>query len=340
MKGLFDSFIMFFIAFFGIGTVSTVAAVTSTMTTSGAYNYAEYEESVSATAFMHLSAEASQGRLLKMYTKYMELEDNKIDGWVHIEENTFDNNMSYALWVNEYKNDTYALIYAGTDHIEDTLDYVPMETSEKRSPQMNKAVEVAKTIKGTIAEKHAENPEVYGELNNLYVSGHSLGGYLSMYVVSDMVDSMLGYENVLITLDDIGFGDVTTIDELKTKLQCVTFGAPGVYYTELKLIPTTHWQKQKVEVNEAKHYDEIITQHVNSRDPVGNLFQYKNLKTMRHLGTRKYYEVEKASLNTLTTFFRNNDNKSVVGIIVNAGVAFTVIYYHMPWVYVNVLNGK
>lgn len=26
--------------------------------------------------------------------------------------------------------------------------------------------------------------------------------------------------------------------------------------------------------------------------------------------------------------------------IVNAGVAFTVIYYHMPWVYVNVLNGK
>ena len=202
MKGLFDSFIMFFIALFGIGSVSTVTAISSTMTTSGSYDYDKYEESVSATAMMHLSAEASQGQLLNIYTRYMELDNNKVDGWVYIEENTYENSMSYALWVNEYKNDTYALIYSGTDHIKDTLDYVPMETSEDRSSQMKKAVEVAKSIKNTIGEKHAQDPEKYGEMTQLYVSGHSLGGYLSMYIVSDLVDSLLGNENVLITLDD------------------------------------------------------------------------------------------------------------------------------------------
>ena len=334
LKGFAKSLSALFVALIGVGTVSATTALTQAPSTSGSYDYKKYEQSISATAMMHLAAEASQGPLLEMYEKKMELKNNDIEGWKHIEEKTYENNMSYALWVNKYDKTTYVLVYAGTDHIQDTLDYVPMETSENRSKQMNKAVEVAKSIKGTIAQKHAEDAETYGELEKLYICGHSLGGYLSMYIASDLIDSFLGYENTLITIDDIGFEDCSNLRNLKDRLQCVTFGAPGMYYEALKLIPTTHWQKQKIEVNEQHLYDDFITQHVNSRDPVGNLFQYDKLDKFEHLGRMIYYEVDKVSIMTLTDFFMKHKNW------LGAGVAYTPIYYHMPWVYVNAINGK
>ncbi len=318
----------------GVGAASVTTAVTQGPTTSGSYDYVKYEESVSATAMMHLASEASQGVLLEMYTRYMELQNNTVSGWTHIKQKTFDNNMSYALWVNQYDPTTYALIYAGTDHIEDTLDYIPMEISEDRSPQIKTAIEIAKGIDTTIDQKHTENSTKYGKLNKLYVCGHSLGGYLSMYVTSDLVDCALGKSNTLITLEDIGYSNSIALTALKDKLQCVTFGAPGMYYDPLPIISNTNWQKQKAEIHEMGLYDDIITQHVNSRDPVGNLFQYENFDKFEHLGTKVYYEVKKANFITLTKFFFQNLN------IIGAGIAYTPIYYHMPWIYVNAINNK
>lgn len=334
LKGFIKTCSALFVAIIGVGTVSVTTAVTQPRSSSGSYNYKEYVESVSATAMMHLASESSQGPLLEMYERKMELKNNDVEGWKHIEENTYENNMSYALWVNKYEKTTYVLVYAGTDHIQDTLDYVPMETSENRSKQMNKAAEVFKSIKGTIEQKHQEDSSTYGELKNLYICGHSLGGYLSMYITSDLVDSALGYENTLVKLEDIGFEKYVSLEELQGKITCVTFGAPGMYYDELKLIPTTYWQKQKIEVNEQGKYNNFITQHVNSRDPVGNLFQYENFNKFKHLGTKIYYEVDKASFMTLSEFFMNNKNW------LGAGIAYTPIYYHMPWVYINAINNK
>lgn len=259
----------------------------------------------------------------------MDFKDNNVKGWSFIEEHYFDDGLSYALWVNNFRRSTYCLVYAGTDEIKDMKDYIPMETKEERSSQTQNAAKIVPEVAETVARKHAEDPVKYGALDYLIINGHSLGGYLAMYIASDLVDSVvLENPNVLVGVKDLGWNDVDTQEEIDAKLRCFTIGAPGMHFRKPLLgIEQTSWQKQKVDANDKKIYHTVITQYVNLGDIVPTLLS----EHLDHIGRKVVMRKPKVSFATKTTFF--NKHRSVVGF----GASY-LIYYHMPWVYVNLLS--
>lgn len=314
------------IATASIGAASVTTATITEPTTSGKFNASNYYKSISAEAFCNLSAEVSQGEFQELFLNNMDLVNNQVSGWIYIQEETFENDFSYSLWVNKYEPTTYCIAFAGTDSIKDALEYIPMETAEDRSPQMQTAAQITKESIKTIAELNSKNQDSYGFLKTLYICGHSLGGYLAMYITSDIIDSSLGYKNNIITIDDIGFD---SYEQVKKDLRCVTFGAPGMHYEGEPLgIKMTEWQKQKVEIDKEKKYNNIITQYVNSKDPVANLFP----SYLKHIGTLKYYNVNNLNLAARIKFVQSN--KSILGL----GAGFSPIFYHGPWLYINLIK--
>ena len=309
----------------GIGAASITTAVTGLPTTSNPTNSTAYEQSVSALTMCDLASEAYTGALFNLMSKYMKIKNNSVAGWLHIKEETFSDGLTYALWVNSFDPTTYVLVYTGTDQIKDMLDYIPMEVSKNRSSQMKNAATVLKGIDETIANLHSQNASVFGELEKLYITGHSLGGYLAMYIASDLVDSVLtNNANVLVGVNDIGWGNVDTKEEIQSKLQCVTIGAPGMNVKIKALL--TDWQKQKIEANNSGHYTEIITQYIQPGDPVTTIVPGGD-----HLGRKVQFKKPSVSVSTKWKFFSENPG------IIGAGAAF-LLYHHLPWVYSNLIS--
>jgi len=176
----------------------------------------KYEEIIELDRLCYLTAEASQKGFIKnVLADYLEIKNNTAEGWKHLKEDTYDSGLSWALWQNVYDKNTYCLVYAGTDQILDTLSYIPMMTNEKYCTQMNEAIVVANTI-----DKYINT-----DINKLYIIGHSLGGYLASYVMSDLVDSSLSSD----THSRSKVSDINA-DLKLDKVECITFGAPGFYY--------------------------------------------------------------------------------------------------------------
>lgn len=291
----------------------------STISSSVAKNYVD---SISNESMCNLSAEASTGVLKELYSFFMPLDNNSVSGWIHVYENSLPDGFTYDLWVNKYDPMTYTLVYAGTDQFIDTEQYISMEVDENFSSQMSEAIKAAKNITAMIEHKkeRAKNPDAFGTVNNLFITGHSLGGYLASFVASELVDSSLGQTSRISTSD---IGPNLTISNLK----CITFGAPGMYYTgTFPAVHLTSWQERKVANDKQGKYDQYIVQYVNSLDPVGNLFP----KLLQHIGVRVYLEVKKTAASTTMVFFMKLPPTYFVGF----GAS---IYYHMPWVYIPLL---
>lgn len=312
----------------GVGAASVTSAVTTTPSTSSQMNVKGYNESISAVTMCNLAAEASQGGLLNLYIRNMGIKNNNVKGWTHITEETCSSGFTYALWVNNYDPTVYTLVYSGTDQIKDVADYLPMELNENRSSQTRQAVDVYRNIDDTIASKRSSNPQKYGELSKLYICGHSLGGYLAMYVASDLVDSVIfSQANVLAKVSDNDYfkGSVSSINDISKRVQCVTFGAPGMHKKDTWKITLTSWQRQKVKNNNDKKYHDIITQYTNSDDPVATLLESE----LGHIGRKINLGKPNVSIWSKLDFIRNNRNL--------LAAASTLIYCHMPWVYINML---
>jgi len=337
-KALFNFLVKYFKRIFAalatsaaIGTASITSAVISIPSSSEEFVATEYDVSVSAVAMCNLAAESAVGSVKEIFINNMDLDENKVSGWSHIVEGTDDNDFSYALWVNKYENTTYCLSFAGSDTLEDTLDYLPMEISESRSSQTHSAAEKTKELKERIETLNQDNPEKYGTLENLYICGHSLGGYLAMYIASDIVDSALGYTNTIVSLDDLGWSEYAGEDltNLSEKLHCFTFGAPGMHCKGEPLgLKITEWQKQKIEIDKQNKYDDIIIQYCNSKDPVCNLLY----PFLDHIGTKMYYQAPIVSFTIRYEIYKKNKT------LFASGAAFTFAYYHLPWVYINIIS--
>ena len=230
----------------------------------------EYQDSVSNETIFALSVEAYQnlwGNVVKWMAK---VEDNKVNGWTHKYTVDGDADFSCTVWENNYNKNTYAMVLSGTDDLlqEPLETYLPMMVNEELCPQLKQTVEQTKKM----------NTHGLNRIDRLYITGYSLGGYLSNFLATELVDDANGYETN-ISLSDIS--PTLLIENVK----CVSFAAPGFYIEKLD-IPAinnvidriansvnkvTSWTKAKMGRDAEGLYDDTITNILNGRDPVANL---------------------------------------------------------------------
>lgn len=295
----------------------------------------KFEESVSPKAMCNISAEASIGALKTVYKQFMSISDDYVSGWKMLKKETKDSGLTYKFWVNTYDNSVYTLTIAGTDQIKDTTQYFPMVLSSEYPEQMVETLEIGKNLNSMIS--NAVNSGDGSQISELYITGHSLGGYLTAFLTSEIVDS---YYND--SFDDIQYTEFLNRDFDITNLHCYTFGAPGFYNKMLPEgvlgvgvyanSPVPEWVAKKQRVNGdtsingygVNRYSDFITNYYNTLDLVGTL--YVKDDNLKHLGKTIVLKVNNANPENLYLF-----SLSILK-------APEKLYYHMPWVYINVLN--
>lgn len=291
-----------------------------------------YNNSVSLDTMCYLTAEASEnGDIYNIFKKYLEIKNNNAPGWTHVRQGHYSSGLSWTLWQNNYRSNTYCLVYAGTDQILDTLSYLPMMIREEYCTQMDQAIAVAKNIKD-----YAKT-----DIKNLFIAGHSLGGYLASYVTSDMVDYNVNPSN---THSRIKASDVESTLSLGN-VKCYTFGAPGFYYTPIripvigtKIVSLTKWGEEKKANNIAGKYTSYIYNVRNKYDPVGHLFI--SPKSFTHLGFVRELKVKRITAGQTNEFSRFVKQQGLIGKIYNIAnllIPVSEVYYHLPHVYINAM---
>ena len=231
----------------------------------------EYQDSVSNETMFALSVEAYQnlwGKLVKFMAK---VEDNKVRGWEYKYTVNKDWGFSCTVWENAYNENTYAMVLSGTDDfIGDIVGtYLPMVLSEEPCAQ----------LKSTVSETIDMKNHDINRIDRLYIAGYSLGGYLSNYLATELVDASNGYDSSISVRD---ISSTLTIDNVK----CFSFAAPGLYAEKIDLSvihevvesagnlvnKITDWTRAKLDRDANGDYDNNIINIKNSRDPVANLF--------------------------------------------------------------------
>ena len=423
--------VMLVAGYFGIkiirGEADDVRYVNSS---SSSLNNRVYADSISPKTMAYLSAEASWKNIGWFYKNFMPVKNDTVSGWLHIYEERTSLGFEWSFWVNKYDPSTYALVYAGTDELKDMLQYLSMELSQKYCQFMLDARAAAKKVKSIVSNAISQKPSDCDELETLYITGHSLGGYLASFIASELVDSYYAGNSSNTNTntgtdtppyhetDDHsvtrttrgpdmndptggnGSGSGSTYSDLKlsdissslsiNKVHCMTFGAPGMFVkvryapfvvTALLLnklsgnilssgdfnnfnkqydgdnlsyrLYTTNWEDEKISNQSKGRYDSVITQYVNSKDPVGNLLS----KYLGQLGTLKKLNIGKCTPQVLSNFLLHGAANALslhvtvltgVSILINGIASITAVaggisligalYYHMIWLYANLVS--
>jgi len=289
---------------------------------SGSNTSQKFKNSVTLDNLCYMTIEASdKGFIRDVITEYYELENNKAPGWKHLKEGHSTSGYTWALWQSKYESGTYNLVFSGTDELWDVATYIPMMINEDYCTQMDEAINTAKKIKNYAPTN----------ITKLYITGHSLGGYLAAYVTSDLVDSSLSSSSKSrISVNDIS--NFLTLDNVKG----VTFGAPGFYvgnmkWTVIKKVQQiTTWGQEKKTNNQNKKYDNYIENYTNEYDPVGHLFV--GAQYFKHLGKRKDYEVERINAGFFAKAYSILSKFGELNKIAD-------VYYHLPHVYDALIEG-
>lgn len=285
----------------------------------------EYQDSVSNETMFALSVEAYQNLLGSLIKLMATVKDNEVNGWIHKYTVDKDVGFSCTVWENAYNENTYAMVLAGTDEFFDDMvrTYWPMVALEDPCDQLKY------TVSETIDMKNHD----INRIDRLYIAGYSLGGYLSNYLATELVDASNGYDSS-ISVKDIS--STLTIDNVK----CFSFAAPGFFIEELELPEVnkylneigdyfnhvTEWSKAKYQRHINGDYDNNIVNIKNSKDPVANLF----IDPSKFKLVGKIYNVDKPGIPPLA-------NNPYVGGMVSALVGNTGIVgdflYHAPDTY-------
>ncbi|MBQ4557825.1 MAG: hypothetical protein IJA61_00405 [Clostridia bacterium] len=312
-----------------------------------------FESSVSIDNLCYLTIEVSQDNLLfnqggliyKAISQYIEIKDDTAPGWTHLTEDTHVlSGLTWALWQNQFDKDVFALVYSGTDDfLEDPQNYWGMMFGDDRCEQINLAIDVAKDIQNKI--KSSEYTDKSGSLKKLYILGHSLGGYISSHVMSDLVDSEVAPNttNSQFKVSDIDKN--LKIDDI----QCVTFGAPGCYTGNMKEVTVPifnkkvqmpKWGEEKLENNVNGKYNKYITSFTNRYDPFIHWFLFEDFNTFVPLGNWIDIKLTKLSI---AQWQKERDTLKWFKIVkkeINSILDISNVYYHLPHVYINALEGS
>ncbi len=320
------------------GAIFFGPSLTATLTDFfNAFTAESYEESVSDETMLLLAVESFRGPWGDALEGFMDITDNKVEGWKQIAaESAGYEYYSWTLWQNEYEKTTYALSCAGTDSPTDLQTFLPMMLSENYSKQMRDAMDSVRNIKNIVKT----------DINELYITGHSLGGYLAMFLGTELVDSNTTRTDVHTTTNlpiSTTFGEKgknLTLDNI----HAVTFGAPGFYKTKIKFasdvakiiskagIPITSqmveppsWAVKKFSNDGAQLYHANVKNYKNDYDPVANLFVKPS--AFIHVG------------NTLNINVKSTDPKQAL-IEWALQLPLANVYYHGPWVYRDMIRSQ
>ena len=249
-------------------TVSSLSGLQEVSMNVSNHNQTAFAESTNSKTVYSLAVEAYQGLWGGCLHYFCSIKDNEVPGWKYQYTVNGTEDFSCTVWQNNYEENTYAMILSGTDRISDIKTYIPMMTEEVPSSQLQQTIKATKDMKNKVDK----------DIKKLYISGYSLGGYLSNYLAMELVDSANGYVNevakqydVDISVKDIG--DELTIDNVF----CYSYAAPGLYAKEIKwladrdVFPIPAWVKDKLARNENGDYSENIKNYKNNKDLVPNL---------------------------------------------------------------------
>lgn len=306
-------------------TVSSLSGLQEVSMNMSNKNQTAFAQSTSANTMYTLSVESYQGIWGWCLRQLCSIENNKVPGWKYqytVKEKTF----SCTVWQNNYEDNTYAMILSGTDEclVEDMLTtYFPMMAQEDRCFQLDKTIEETKKM----GEKYNK------QIDKLYISGYSLGGYLSNYLAMELVDGEQ-YDSE-ITVKDIG-------DNLKIdNVFCYSYAAPGLYAERFKWeeqnanwVPIPQWVQDKLDRNAAGNYEGVIKNYKNNKDPVANVSDIAaaNGARLKLKSVGKVYTTDPpASMLEKNIMLKKliNAKMKILGIKINP----THLAYHAPDVY-------
>lgn len=323
-------------------TSESMGNVTSTVSYSAVTKYETRDDFSSASTLCYLAAESYMSTELRnIIGSYLEVKDNQAPGWKYITDaHNKWTGFSWAFWQNEKNPNRYCLVYTGTDDVLDVGQYLPMMIDEVYSWQIKEAINTAKNIKQYAPTK----------IEELYITGHSLGGYLAAFVASNLVDS---YVAPTTTHSNIKVSDIESTLKIQN-VKCHTFAAPGFYYTPMinigllkalgvNVSALSNWGQEKKSNNELGLYDDTIYNYRNQFDPVGNLCI--SPQNFRHLGQVIELKINQATAGEINAFSRVVGKQGLLGAFYTIVKPFKIfnlrptdLYYHMPHNYINALK--
>ena len=190
-----------------------------------------YRDSVSERSMLLLATELYTGNIKEM--TYNAMPENKTNNWTLVARYPYDKTgqeqteigTTAALWVNNIDKTVYTFSIAGTDEILDTIQYLPMELNRDKSAQQQEVHEMISGIGEDIA-KHKQTLNL-GDVKKLYITGHSLGGYLAMSLLTDLIDSSIAEQNNTKTYALTKVSDISSTLDINNVF-AYTFAAPGL----------------------------------------------------------------------------------------------------------------
>lgn len=338
-----------------------------------------YNQSVSPQRMLLLATEVYTSHIRKITYYSMPVHKNFVEGWTVVArypesatgKEVTTNGTSAVLWVNNLDKTTYCFAIAGTDQFSDMLEYIPMEIFNTRSKQQKEVHSIVSNLDYEI-EKNKTRLKL-GDIEKFYITGHSLGGFLSMSLGTDIIDSAVAQANNTTTDSFTKVSDISeTLDV--NNVYTYTFAAPGLvneipaklieiinssvdlinqikykpiydFLTGLSTNGIPNWSKEKFENNKNGVYNNNVFQYTNSRDVVPNIKNWFGwlLKEggvidldnwFMHLGS-EYETTSNRLSNSEKWAFLNRFNifKDGVTTLLNDAALLLDLHYHLPWTY-------
>lgn len=217
-KKLVSAVLAITLVFSGLGMTSASASMGTTMQKMSSYAYKDTKKDISST--------------WKYYKRYKGVTAGGLTT-VPMQYKVYRKKVSKSS-----KKYYYAVAYAGT---KDSLDYVT-DMSEIKTGIKGAQVTVAELKLEELLKKDKN------KIEKLYLTGHSLGGYIAAFLASDIID------------DSSGLGIIP-----KSKVKAYTFNAPGI---SLSVFPTP--SKLKIARDKLGKYDNYILNYYIKTDPVSS----------------------------------------------------------------------
>ena len=201
--------------FSGLGATSASASMGSTMQKMSSYAYKDTKKNINSS--------------WKFYKSY--------DGFKFLGVTTVP--MQYKVYRKKVSKKSkqyyYAVAYAGS---KDAMDYASADYVEIRTGLKGTQVYLAENKLKSLLKSDKS------KIKKLYLTGHSLGGYLAAFLASDIID------------DSAGLGLIP-----KSKVKAYTFNAPGI---SKSIFPSQ--SKLKILRDKQEKYDNYILNYYIKKD--------------------------------------------------------------------------